>query len=325
MRSKAGIGILKNKAVYLLLMMCIVSCLTSDKFITGKNFTNILQQVSSNGIAATGLTLVTITGGFDMSIGSVMSLSGVLAMMQLEMGASLATALLVGLAVGLITGLANGIFIAYVGINPFITTLATQTLVRGIALGITDTYPITLWHPVFGNFALGCVGMIPYSFIVVLVLAGVFELFLRKTRTGHNIYVCGSNMELGFSQGLNMKRTLVLSYMICGLTASLAGLFLASKLGSGSPVVAEDTTLLAMIAIIIGGNGLSSRANLGKTLIGILILGILNNMMNLWGTMSYFQTIIKGVIIVIVIAADAEGVQELLTRVRGDRGSREKI
>lgn len=307
----------RNKSIVLLVFIVIIASLTSTKFATWKNLTNILQQIAPTGIAATGLTMVFITGGFDMSIGSVMSLTGVITMMQLEAGCMLSIAILSGLLVGAATGLLNGILIAYVKINPFIATLATQTLVRGCALGMTDTYPITLWHETFAKLSLGSAGVVPYAFITVLLLAGLFELYLKMTRSGHNIYICGSNKELGFSQGINMNYTQVFCYTLCGLTASVAGLFLASKLGSGSPVVAEDSTLLAMIAIIIGGNSLkSSKASLGKTLVGIFILGILNNMMNLMGTMSYFQTIIKGAIIILVIAVDADGVQMLVSKLK---------
>jgi ribose/xylose/arabinose/galactoside ABC-type transport system permease subunit len=292
--------------------MIAVAVQMSGKFATVRNATNILQQIAPNGIVAVGLTLVSITGGLDMSTGSVMALTGVITMMQLKSGSSLPIAILSGSMVGVLTGFVNGVFVGKVKISPFIMTLATQTLVRGIALGITDTYPVSLWHPGFAQLSMGKVGFVPYSFAAMLILAILSEFFLKLTKPGHNIYVCGSNQDAGYSAGINMEGTQILAYTLCGLTASIAGIFLASKLGSGSPVVAGDASLLAMTAIIIGGNKLGgSKANLLRTTIGVLVLGVLNNMMNLLGTMSYIQTIIKGLIVVVAIGADAAGVRRL--------------
>jgi ribose/xylose/arabinose/galactoside ABC-type transport system permease subunit len=298
--------------VFLLILMIAVAVQMSGKFATVRNATNILQQIAPNGIVAVGLTLVSITGGLDMSTGSVMALTGVITMMQLKSGSSLPIAILSGSMVGVLTGFVNGVFVGKVKISPFIMTLATQTLVRGIALGITDTYPVSLWHPGFAQLSMGKVGFVPYSFAAMLILAILSEFFLKLTKPGHNIYVCGSNQDAGYSAGINMEGTQILAYTLCGLTASIAGIFLASKLGSGSPVVAGDASLLAMTAIIIGGNKLGgSKANLLRTTIGVLVLGVLNNMMNLLGTMSYIQTIIKGLIVVVAIGADAAGVRRL--------------
>lgn len=298
--------------MFLLILMIAVAVQMSGKFATVRNATNILQQIAPNGIVAVGLTLVSITGGLDMSTGSVMALTGVITMMQLKSGSSLPIAILSGLMVGVLTGFVNGVFVGKVKISPFIMTLATQTLVRGIALGITDTYPVSLWHPGFAQLSMGKVGFVPYSFAAMLILAILSEFFLKLTKPGHNIYVCGSNQDAGYSAGINMEGTQILAYTLCGLTASIAGIFLASKLGSGSPVVADDASLLAMTAIIIGGNKLGgSKANLLRTTIGVLVLGVLNNMMNLLGTMSYIQTIIKGLIVVVAIGADAAGVRRL--------------
>ena len=320
MRSFAGSvfkKLMEYKALFLLLLLAIIASGYSGKFASVKNFTNILQQIAPNGIAAIGLTLVVITGGFDMSIGSVMSLTGVISMMCMRDGVGIVPAMLVGLSIGLAVGLLNGFLVAGIGINPFITTLATQTLVKGIALGITDTYPITVWNEGFATLSLGKIGSLPYSFAAVIVLAILFELYLKRTRSGHNIYICGSNREAGWSAGVNINKTLITAYAICGVTASVGGLFLASKLGSGSPVVGGDSALIAMTAIIIGGNDLNgSKANMLRTIIGILILGVLNNMMNLMGTMSYFQTLLRGVIVICVIAMDADGAKYLIAKIK---------
>ncbi|MDR2186222.1 MAG: ABC transporter permease [Treponema sp.] len=303
----------KNKAVFLLLGIVILAAFSSEKFTRPINVTNVLQQVAPNGIVAVGLTMVVITGGFDMSVGSVMALTGVITMMALKGGSALITAVCLGLLTGLGTGFLNGIFIGVVGITPFIATLGTMTLVRGIAHGITEAHPVTMNHKVFARFAMDNLGLVPWSFIVFILLAIGAAFFLRRTRIGHQIYIYGSNREAGYAAGLNMTATLILTYTLCGLLASVAGIFLASKVGAGSPVISEDACLLGMTAIIIGGNKLSgSRATMTCTVIGVLTLGVLNNIMNLTRMMAYFQTIIKGLLVVTAMAIDAPGVNKYL-------------
>jgi ribose/xylose/arabinose/galactoside ABC-type transport system permease subunit len=307
----------RNKAVFLLLGIFVLAVLSSGRFTTFRNLTNVLQQIAPNGIIAVGLTLVVITGGFDMSVGSVMSLTGVVTMMLLKGGAEMGPAIGLGLTVGLAVGCLNGFLIGVVGITPFIATLGTMTLVRGIAHGITEAHPVTFLHEAFSQLAMGQAGVIPYSFLTFIVLAVFFGLLLRYTRAGHNIYIYGSNHEAGYSAGINMTGILVLTYVLCGLLASAAGIFLASKIGAGSPVVSEDACLLGMTAIIIGGNKLTGgRATLFCTVIGILTLGILNNIMNLMRTMAYFQTIIKGFLVVLAMAIDAPGVNKYLQSIK---------
>lgn len=304
-------------SILLLLMMIIIASVCSPGYLSSRNVTNILQQIAPTGIAAVGMTLVTITGGFDMSIGAVMSLTGVLTMMSMKGGIPLAAAMMIGLLVGLLAGLLNGFLVAVVGINPFITTLATQTLIKGIALGITDTYPVTLWNDTFAQLSLGKMGLIPYSFFMVIVLAILYEFYLRKTKNGHYIFICGSNPDAGWSAGINITKVMIITYVICGVTASIGGLFLASKLGAGSPVVGGEAALTAMTAIIIGGNSLTgNKSNMGRTIIGILIIGVLNNMMNLMGTVSYIQTLLRGVIVIVVIGVEAEGVKRYIAQMK---------
>jgi ribose/xylose/arabinose/galactoside ABC-type transport system permease subunit len=162
----------------------------------------------------------------------------------------------------------------------------------------------------FAQLAEGSFAGIPYSFLAFLLLTLAFFLFLKYTKAGHNIYVYGSNTEAGYAAGINMPFALILTYAICGVLASVSGIFLASKIGAGSPVVSDDACLLGMTAIIIGGNKLSCRATLGCTLIGVLTLGVLNNMMNLLRTMAYLQTIIRGLLVVLAMAIDAPGVNK---------------
>ena len=313
---------IKNKSLFLLAGLVILAVITSRRFASVSNVTNIAQQISPNGIIAIGLTLVVITGGFDMSVGSIMSLTGIVVMMMLKEGSALVPALGSGMLVGICAGLLNGFFVGVVGITPFITTLGTMTLIRGIAMGITDAHPVTLWHEGFSRFAMGQAGIVPYSFLTFIVLTLLLALFLRYTRTGHNIFIYGSNREAGYIAGINMTGTLIVTYTLCGLMASVAGIFLASKIGAGSPVIGEDACLLGMTALIIGGNKLTnSRASLLMTVTGVLILGILNNLMNLLRTMAYAQIIIKGALVVAAMGIDAPGVNRYLEYFRVKLGA----
>ncbi len=305
------------KSIFLFFLIMILASVLDDTFMSPANITNILQQVASTGIVTVGLTLVNITGGFDMSVGSTMALTGVITMMLLKSGSNLIIAMICGIIIGLLAGLVNGLLIGKVKINPFIATLSTSILIRGIALGITDARPISVWNETFGSLASGTLGIIPISFLTFIGSAILFEWFIKKTKVGHNIYIYGSNKEAGYAAGVKMERTVIMAYMICGVLASIGGFFLSSKLGTGSPIVAGDVALLGTAAIIVGGNKLAgSRANMLRSIVGVIILGMLNNMLNLLGTMSYFQTIIRGLLVVIVVGLDAEGVEEIIARIK---------
>ena len=272
----------------------------SPKFATIGNMTNLIKQMPVNGIVAIGMTIVIITGGFDLSVGSVMALAGVVTMAVLPNGAPLA--ILAGVGVGVAIGIFNGTIIAYFGINPFIATLGAMAFVRGIALGSTDSRPIPCGNIDFINYV--GLSFAAAIFMVMLILA--MQFFLKLTRSGHNIYIFGSNKEAGFTAGVNMKRTQMTAYVLCSICASFAGIFLSARLGTGSPIIANDAALLAITAVILGGTSLAGGSgSVVRTLTGILILGILTNILNLIGVTTYFQTLIKGLLVVSVVALEA--------------------
>jgi len=314
MKPKSLKNFLQYKSFILLAMLIFLASLLDKTFTTSANITNILQQIASNGIVSVGMTLVILTGGFDMSVGSTMALTGIVIMLMLKAGSNLFLAILCGVFVGVLTGLANGLLISKVKLSPFIATLATSTLSRGISFGVTNHRPVSVWNETFYQLATGSIGLIPISFLLFIVLAILTQIFISRTKLGHNIYIYGSNKEVGYAAGLNMDRTLILTYTISGFLASIGGLFLSSKLGTGSPVMAEDVALVCTTAVIIGGNrfhgNISSVKSMLRTVIGIFILGVLNNMLNLLGTMSYIQIIIRGLLVIIVIAVDS-GVKEI--------------
>jgi ribose transport system permease protein len=303
--------------IFLFVIMAIASVL-DDTFTTTANATNVLQQIVSTGIVTIGLSIVNITGGFDISVGATMALTGVITMMLMKYGVNVAIAMTCGLLIGLLVGFCNGFLIGKVQLNPFVATLSISLLVRGVALGITDARPISVWNDTFGALAYNKIGFLPFSFLILVLLAVLAEFFIKQTKTGHNISIYGSNKEAGFSAGINMDRTVILTYTICGLLASVGGFFLASKLGTGSPIIGDEVPLIGTAAIIIGGNKLGGKTNMFRSIIGVVILGILNNMLNLLGTMSYFQIVARGLLVVLVIASSSEGIKEIVARVKNN-------
>lgn len=294
----------KYRSLILLAAILAFAVCASPTFATAGNFKNILMQISVNGIVAVGMTLVIITGGFDLSVGSVMALTGLMTMKALPMG--ILPAISAGLLVGVLAGILNGWLIAYVSINPFIATLGSMAIVRGLAMGITDARPISVVNTEF--LKLGISGF-PFIFLFVLIIAT--EYYIKQTRSGHNIYIYGSNKEAGYAAGINIKKTLFTAYFLCSVMASVAGIFLAARLGTGSPVVADDAALLAIAAVILGGTSLSGGSGgVARTLTGILILGVLTNILNLLGVTSYIQTLIKGLLVVGVVALDAPALKK---------------
>lgn len=301
------------RSLILLIVIVVFAIFAHPMFLTDKNLINLLMQISVNGIVAVGMTLVIITGGFDLSVGSVMAMSGVIAMKALPAG--IVPAVLAGLAVGVVVGCINGGLIAYVGINPFIATLGSMAFVRGLALGLTDSRPISYVNMDYINMGLSFLPV-----VVCALLIAVMEFYIRQTRSGHNIYIYGSNREAGFLAGIDMRKTLFITYFLCSVTASIAGIFLSARLGTGSPVIAEDAALLAIAAVILGGTSLTGGSGgVLRTLTGILILGVLTNIMNLIGVTSYLQIVIKGLLVVAVVALDAPALKKSALKVRKTR------
>ena len=291
--------LLKFRSFVMLAAIVVFAMFASPRFATAGNLMNLLTRIHVNGIVAVGMTIVIITGGFDLSVGSVMAFAGIVVMAVLPAG--IVPAMLAGICVGAAVGALNGAIIAYFGINPFITTLGTMAFVRGLALGVTNARPVPCVNV---DFIMMGMSVGPAIFMFVLIAA--MQFYLGYTRGGHNIYIFGSNKEAGFTAGIDMKRTQMKAYLLCSVCASFAGIFLSARLGTGSPVIANDAALLAITAVILGGTSLSGGGgSVVRTLIGILILEILTNILNLIGVTTYFQTLIKGLLVVGVVALEA--------------------
>ncbi len=285
-----------------LIAVCVVMVFASNSFLSAANLENIARQVSINAIIAVGMTCVILTGGIDLSVGSVMALAGTLAAGLMVSGLNAVAALVVGLAVGLGFGVANGLFVAFAGMPPIIVTLATMGVARGLALIYTGGYPIDGlpdWVAFFGN---GSVLGVQMPVLIMLVVYLVAWLLLERMPFGRYVYAIGGNEEATRLSGVRVPRIKVLVYGLSGLTSAIAAVVLTARLMSGQPNAGVGFELDAIAAVVMGGTSISGgRGSVVGTLIGALLLGVLNNGLNMVGVSPYVQNVIKGGIILLAI------------------------
>ncbi|ARL96384.1 ABC transporter permease [Burkholderia pseudomallei] len=285
-----------------LVAVCVAMVFASDSFLSAANLENVLRQVSINAIIGVGMTCVILTGGIDLSVGSVMALSGTLAAGLLVAGANGAAALAAGIGVGVALGAANGLFVAFAGMPPIIVTLATMGIARGLALIYTGGYPIDGlpdWIRFFGSGKVLGVQMPVLTMLAVYALAW---LMLERMPFGRYVYAIGGNEHATRLSGVRVSRVKLAVYTFAGLTSALAALVLTGRLMSGQPNAGGGFELDAIAAVVMGGTSIAGgRGSIVGTLVGALLLGVLNNGLNMIGVNPYVQNVIKGAIILLAI------------------------
>lgn len=291
------------------LAMCIflvVFPTTRTTFLTSKNVFNILRQNAANLFLATGMTMVIILGGIELSVGSVIALSGVVtAGCVVNFGLPEIVAFLIGIAVGAVVGMANGFVICKTEIPPFIVTLASMNITKGIALVLTGGSPIRCMTDTFKFLGAGYVGPIPTSAILMLIIFVIASLIINRTQLGRHIYAVGGNAQAAKFSGINVQRVKFIVYTYTGIMSGIAGVVVASKLYSGQPTAGDGAEMDAIAAVVVGGTSMSGGSGrLGGTLIGVLIIGVLNNGLNLMGVDSNWQYIVKGLVILLAVYVD---------------------
>jgi ribose/xylose/arabinose/galactoside ABC-type transport system permease subunit/ABC-type sugar transport system substrate-binding protein len=288
---------------FALVLLVIVLSITSPPFRSLSNIENILQQISVNGIIAIGMTLVIITAGIDLSVGSVLALSAVVAASFAHPDTpSLLVPILVGVTTGLACGVVNGVLIAKSRLAPFIVTLGMMTVARGVALVYSSGRPIINLSSGYDQIGGGMLGPVPISALIffVVVLAGIF--LLHYARFGRYVYAVGGNELAAKVSGVNTDRVLIGVYALAGALAGLAGIVLSSRVMSGSPTTGTGYELDAIAAVVIGGTALSGGVGtIMGTIVGVLIIGVMNNGLDLLNVSSYWQQIVKGVIIILAV------------------------
>ncbi|MEH0690090.1 ribose ABC transporter permease [Vibrio cholerae] len=301
--------LIEQKSLIALLFLIVVVSFLNPNFFTLDNILNILRQTSVNAIIAVGMTLVILTAGIDLSVGSVLALCGAFAasMIALEVPVLIAvpTALFAGAALGAI----SGIIIAKGKVQAFIATLVTMTLLRGVTMVYTDGRPISTGFTdtadAFAWFGTGYALGIPVPvWLMVVVFAAAWYL-LNHTRFGRYVYALGGNESATRLSGINVDRVKIGVYAICGLLAALAGIIITSRLSSAQPTAGMGYELDAIAAVVLGGTSLmGGKGRIMGTLIGALIIGFLNNALNLLDVSSYYQMIAKAVVILLAVLVD---------------------
>lgn len=281
-----------------LILLIIVLSSLSERFLTYANIINVLRQISINALIAFGMTVVIIGRGIDLSVGSLLAFTGVVGASLALSGVSPLLAIAASLALGLTLGLFNGVFIAYAGIAPFIVTLAGLTIFRGLALAYTGGQPLSGLPELFTVLGLGTFLGLPLPIWIMLLLLVVTHVILRHTALGRAIYAVGGNEEAARLSGIPVRRVQLFTYAYAGFTAALASVVLTGRLNSAQPTAGVAFELDAIAAVVVGGTSLfGGRGGVFGTLIGALIIGVINNGMNLLNVSSFYQQIVKGGVI----------------------------
>jgi ribose/xylose/arabinose/galactoside ABC-type transport system permease subunit len=289
-----------------LILLCVVTALMTDRFLSPLNLANILVQSSIMAVIAMGMTFVIVGGGFDLSVGSTTALAGCVAAMVM-VKAGLVAGVAAGVGAGAAIGLANGLIIAKLGVNPFITTLGTMVLVRGLTFLITGGAPVgDEGLPVaFLTFGSGRLFGIHYLVWVPAVLLVVLSWVLHATPYGRRVFATGGGREAAYLSGVRVERVIASTYVWCGALAGVAGVMLAARLQSGQPTAGEFYELTAIAAVVLGGAALhGGEGTLYKTIIGVFIMIVLGNSLNLLNVDSYWQRVAVGGVIIAAAAAD---------------------
>lgn len=293
--------------IALIILMAVITIINSN-FLTANNLLNLLLQVTSNALIAFGMTFVILTGGIDLSVGSILALSSALTAGLLGSGMPVTLAILISLILGCILGMMNGLLISYGKLAPFIVTLATMTIFRGATLVYTNGNPITKELSdtfLFQFLGQGYIVGIPFPVIIMFIVFIVLYVLLHKTAFGKSVYAIGGNEKAAYISGVKLNKVKIIIYSISGIMASISGLIITSRLSSAQPTAGASYEMDAIAAVVLGGTSLSGgKGRILGTLIGALIIGVLNNGLNIIGVSAFWQQVVKGVVILIAVLID---------------------
>ncbi|WHZ05933.1 ribose ABC transporter permease RbsC [Neobacillus sp. YX16] len=290
----------------LIILVVIVSIL-NPSFLEPLNILNLLRQVAINALIAFGMTFVILTGGIDLSVGAILALSSALTAGMMVSGIDPIIAIIIGCILGGLMGTVNGLFVTKGKMAPFIATLATMTIFRGLTLVYTGGNPITGLgdNYLFQLFGRGYFLGIPVPAITMILTFGVLFIILHKTPFGRKTYAIGGNEKAALISGIKVPKVKIMIYSLSGMLAALAGAILTSRLNSAQPTAGTSYELDAIAAVVLGGTSLSGgKGRIFGTLIGALIIGTLNNGLNLLGVSSFYQMVVKGIVILIAVLLD---------------------
>jgi len=300
---------IKNKPLMVLLVTSIVISILEPRFLTTGNLMTILRQTSINAVIATGMTFVILVWGIDLSVGSVLGFTGAIAATMISGGTNIVVVILTVLILGTFIGFVNGSLITVGRLQPFIATLGTVTLLRGLLLVFSQGRPIgtgnTEGSELFNAIGRGFFGPIPIPVYLMLFIFIIAYYMLNHTRMGRYIYSTGSNEEATMYSGIKTNRVKLFVYAASGMMASIAGVLITARLGSAQPTAGAGYELDAIAAVVLGGTSMSGGiGTITGTAIGALIIGVLNNALNIMQVSSYYQDVAKGIVILVAVLMD---------------------
>jgi ribose transport system permease protein len=305
MRDSLKENLSKYKSFVAFLVLCIIISFITPRFLTVDNITNVLTQVSVNAMIAIGMTFVILTGGIDLSVGSILAISGALAASVIKTNGNVLLAIVVAILVGSVIGVINGLLVAKGKVQAFIVTLASMTIFRGITYVYTNGIPISGLSSAFGAIGNKKLGILPLPVLITVIAVLIAYYLLSQTRFGRYLYALGGNEDSARLSGINTNRIKTWVYVVSGITAAISGVIITSRIGSASPNAGSGFELDAIAAVVIGGTSLSGgEGSVVGTIVGALIIGVLNNALNLMNVSPFYQSIVKGLVILIAVLLD---------------------
>jgi len=284
------------------LLLCAVLTILSDRFLTVSNIVNVLRQSTINGIIAIGMTYVILTAGIDLSVGAVLALCTVVTADLLQQGVAVGLAVSGGLGLGVVLGLINGLITTKANVPPFVTTLGMMTVARGLALTYTQGRPITGLPDAFRFMGTGSLGPVPMPIVIAAVAFLVGYILLTRTEVGKYILALGNNPVAARYAGVAVDRYTAFVYAVSGMLSALAGMILVARLNSAQPTAGLAYEFDAIAAVVVGGTSFAGgEGGLGGTLLGVLVIAVLNNGLNLLDVSSFYQPVVTGIVIALAL------------------------
>lgn len=288
-----------------LIILTVFLSIASPYFLTWDNLLNVALQTATYILVALGMTYVIVTGGIDLSVGSVSALAGVVMALAMKNGMSVGGAICLGLITSIPCGLVNGLLISFGNLQPFIVTLGTMSIMRGIALILTGGIPIYGFPKAFRWFGTGRVGGVPIAAIIAVVVALVAAFLFTKTKVGHYATAIGSNEEAARLCGINVKLYKTIPYVISAVLAALAAVVITGRLNTAEPTAGVGMEMDAVAAVVMGGTSLAGgKGSITGTILGALLMGVLRNGLNLMSVQSHYQQLAMGGVILIAVLLD---------------------
>ena len=288
-----------------LLVLAVALTILTPFFLTLDNLLNVALQTATYILVSVGMTFVIVTGGIDLSVGSVAALAGVVMAMSMKAGVGVGISIMLGIAAGLPCGLLNGVLVSRVGLPPFIVTLATMSIIRGIALILTGGIPIYGFPASFRWFGTGRIGAVPVAAVIALVVAVIGGFIFKKTKVGHYATAIGNNEEAVRLCGINVNRYKIIPYVISGLSAAMAAIVITGRLNTAEPLAGWMIEMDAVAAVVMGGTSLAGgRGSILGTVLGALLMGVMGNGLNMMSVQSHYQQLAMGAVILVAVLLD---------------------